>query len=393
MSTKHLSYLDSLRGLACMTVVIFHLFIFVYPGIQNGAYLSSTGWKSIMCVGPLGFLFAGNAAVCLFFILSGYVLSYPSIGNAEMKWKLIAATIKRPIRLGGIFLFAVCLGCIQDFNHVSELVTFFKNNCMIDFLMNLGKIANNPLWTIPIELIGSFITFGICFLIGNWNKYVRMSLLVTLALCLNTNSYFPFIFGIIIADLSKNWTIQWFISHKKIISILLFIPAFYLFSYPHFLYRVYLDTPYRDVTFIAAGYSMIGAMLMFVSVCSSDYSQKVLSWRPLVFIGEISYSIYATHMPLIAVIVGSVLAILKFILMPTDIAFLISSCIGLPIIVVIACLVDKYVDKPSIRFSAWFANGSIDKIHQYVDSMKNGVKRICKARSSSIGNSFPTIEN
>lgn len=68
--------LDSLRGLAALTVFIGHCAgVKINMGVQNAVYPT-----------PLGVLFNGNAAVVFFFVLSGFVLSLPFVnGNRPLK--------------------------------------------------------------------------------------------------------------------------------------------------------------------------------------------------------------------------------------------------------------------------------------------------------------------
>jgi hypothetical protein len=78
-STEQLArkpYLDGLRGVAALVVLFGHLLITLLPpviylggGVGAALYLIEIGKT------PLGMLWNGNAAVCVFFILSGYVLS------------------------------------------------------------------------------------------------------------------------------------------------------------------------------------------------------------------------------------------------------------------------------------------------------------------------------
>ena len=77
-----LEELDSLRGLAALTVVISHHLI-VLP-----VFFNPTNWHghipvNILKYTPLHLLFAGHEAVILFFVLSGFVLSLPFHANKQ----------------------------------------------------------------------------------------------------------------------------------------------------------------------------------------------------------------------------------------------------------------------------------------------------------------------
>jgi peptidoglycan/LPS O-acetylase OafA/YrhL len=70
--------LDSLRGLAALSVLIGHCLV-VFPHL-SGSY-PGQGWElwawNTLRSTPLSVVWAGNEAVILFFILSGFVLSLP----------------------------------------------------------------------------------------------------------------------------------------------------------------------------------------------------------------------------------------------------------------------------------------------------------------------------
>ncbi|OYW75825.1 MAG: hypothetical protein B7Z37_11575 [Verrucomicrobia bacterium 12-59-8] len=71
-------HLDGLRGLAASAVVLAHFVSALYPhGTTGGAAPLHGGWEQAFLYPPLGLLVAGHFAVCLFFLLSGYVLALP----------------------------------------------------------------------------------------------------------------------------------------------------------------------------------------------------------------------------------------------------------------------------------------------------------------------------
>jgi hypothetical protein len=73
VSTRRFDYLDSLRGLAAMAVVLSHVKQ-AYALPKTFAYFDRT---------PLGLFWDGSASVKLFFVLSGFVLSYNYFKNSN----------------------------------------------------------------------------------------------------------------------------------------------------------------------------------------------------------------------------------------------------------------------------------------------------------------------
>ena len=78
--------LDSLRGIAAVTVVMSHV-LRVFPSIENDTYILGYGEMiNLIKHTPMRIIFAGYEAVILFFILSGFVLSLPFYLNKNQKY-------------------------------------------------------------------------------------------------------------------------------------------------------------------------------------------------------------------------------------------------------------------------------------------------------------------
>ncbi|MBA2954217.1 acyltransferase [Nocardioides sp. CGMCC 1.13656] len=78
---RRITSLDGLRGLAALTVVVYHITL-TDPVIGQRLYqvdqVSGTGWFGyLMTFTPLHVVWAGSQAVLVFFVLSGFVLALP----------------------------------------------------------------------------------------------------------------------------------------------------------------------------------------------------------------------------------------------------------------------------------------------------------------------------
>src|SRR5579859_5537778 len=100
-ATNKIQYLEGIRGVAAMMVVFHHFFLAFYPAYYFGgepsvSHLGSLEldyWRS-----PLSFLTNGDFMVCIFFVLSGHVLStsYFKTNNTEI---LVSSAARRFFRL------------------------------------------------------------------------------------------------------------------------------------------------------------------------------------------------------------------------------------------------------------------------------------------------------
>ena len=76
---RKIKYLDGLRGLAAFVVVFHHFILAFYPALffgDNATPHLRAGLEAFVSGTPINLLYNGNFAVSIFFVLSGYVLSY-----------------------------------------------------------------------------------------------------------------------------------------------------------------------------------------------------------------------------------------------------------------------------------------------------------------------------
>ena len=383
MSTKHVLYLDSVRGIACMLVVTMHLVMQMYPGILTSQYQGvSINYNNLLFYPPFSISVAGTASVCLFFVLSGFVLSQRFLGEAGVLWKIVEAIVKRPVRLVGVifftmlpmfsFLFASDFWQHRlwvDYDVYLRWFTGLIGNILTMRILTVDVARNPPLWTIGIELWGSFLTFGLCLLIGNWSKMIRLIVWISLIILLKDSYYTAFVFGILIADIHKNWNVDWFNKYKNALSYVGFIPAIILFSYPRYnpTYH-YLG----DIAFVQDGFLMLGAMLLFVCIMCNDRIKRLLEFKPLVFVGGISYSVYVLHILVLHRYVSQVVNYVHTNV-SVNVYFTYASVmiVLFTIVLFVSWIVDLFVDKPCIKFAAWFGKRITKEIQERLEVLRN----------------------
>lgn len=107
---KKIRYLDGLRGLAAFQVVFHHFILAFYPALFLGAADNpnhmAAGWEAFGSGSFLNLFWDGNFAVCIFFVLSGFVLSHKFFVRKESKI-VTESAVKRYFRLAIPVAFSV----------------------------------------------------------------------------------------------------------------------------------------------------------------------------------------------------------------------------------------------------------------------------------------------
>lgn len=365
---KKLNSAESLRGLACLAVVFSHFFGAFYPQLHNFYVSDLPKFKIAEFIynSPFAFIYSGTGAVFIFFVLSGYVLTFSFMRSKDSKQKLKESLIKRYPRLAIPALFSCILMWLVflipiDLMGFSEwFKSIYLEKPRLDDAIYSGLIGSfifgskdyNPvLWTMQIELLGSIVIYFLCFL--NNNKFyfyifllssILLSFLISNLVFLGVVSFiFGFYFYFVKHNLNK-WP------SMMIITLGLYLCGVHNNSYSYELfYKLLNNRAYFILNFI-------GGTLIVYSVLKSKWVQDKLDNNFLIKLGELSFSIYLTHL-FAMYIIGVKIFQLTFNF--TD-SFVISSfiCIisSLIFTYVISLIYSKYVDKLSIRFSNFLVN-------------------------------------
>ena len=315
ITPPRLEAIDGLRGVACLMVVAHHCYFhggrYAYPELNIGS------WKTIALS---QILFYGYSGVELFFVLSGFCLAYPILNRLPQtpNWRrYFVSRIRRiyPPFLIAMVLFGICAWLIQYL----QVEPFFSARVLAipsfrQFIYSILFISlsfNTSFWTLCVE----------------WRWYFVLPLLITL--------YFRFkMLGILAFTTSVSLFYVFFIqsSNSEQVKFLLsplplFLPVFALGIWSaelatskhkstgtdfiiqnirwgclaslFFLLIVVPREPNLNLTFSRA---IPFGLLYFFVVLAAIYDpviRQILSWKPLVILGEFSYSLYLIHLPLI----------------------------------------------------------------------------------------------
>lgn len=160
--------LDGLRGLAAFVVLIHHCFL-VSPLLDTAVQSADVGqlepWVWWATFTPLHLIWAGGEAVLVFFILSGFVLALPFVGDARPNWA--AYWPKRLIRIylpvWASLIFALWTTWAFPriagpelspwVNQHDEAPSVFRDALL---LLGTGNL-NSPLWSLQWEMFFSLL--------------------------------------------------------------------------------------------------------------------------------------------------------------------------------------------------------------------------------------------
>ena len=370
---EKIEYFEGLRGIAAFSVYVGH---FCPLFIVSISFL-------VTLVSAL-FFFGRTFCVCIFFVLSGYVLTNAFFRTKENEF-LVSGAVRRYIRLLIpvsfllliIFLF-VYPGLKGSWNP-TEIVNAFSLMFWGVFVEGQYTIApasfgsyTAVLWTMTIEFIGSFIVFSFAALFGKlqnrWFFYI-----VSFVMFLHT-FYLAFILGMSLADLNSNVSSGNFLKiQNRFVVILIFVLGLFIGSYPaipvfgpaytgtvgitDFIFYISQDLdPFGSLTtgsLSSLGFIYIlGAGLIMVALINSRVLQRLLSGRVPVFLGKISFSLYLIHM----LIINTFSYFVLDKIFGYNLTFVSGVCVFLLTTTVLFCtsyLMYLWIDRPGTAFSKW----------------------------------------
>ncbi|KAK4497291.1 hypothetical protein PRZ48_011741 [Zasmidium cellare] len=351
LELRSTAWLDGLRGLAAFEVFLFHYI--------DGWINRSHGWGEDHNLRPewyyapfiRTFYASGDAAVCLFFGISGYVLSYRMLGlmrqqrKEELLTALSSAVFRRGIRLympvivETFTLMMLCryLGLPKPGNYESaptlfaELKTWYVS--ILHLLLPLrypdrwdalqDRYDGGISWTIPLEYYGSIYVYAsIVFLAQVRSINVRRMLCFGMALQSFAKDDWiaaQFVMGMAFADYQlerQKVKDQPPSKRRRIVVLLIFLWGFYVSGIPGGILRK-IDDQGTEILesrpafdWVAKPIFWLGLykdrqadryILCFASMASligmgeTPLLRRFLETRPVQYLGRISFGLYLCH--------------------------------------------------------------------------------------------------
>ena len=291
-----LHYLDGLRGWAALAVVVYHstweLFGDYTPRVRIRALSLATD---------------GDLAVGIFFVLSGVVLSRPylrSCDTARVTRMAMARYVRLMIPVAGASTIALLMmmgGLLHNGQAISVVgradwlgdrlmqipsVLAWAKFSLYDvfFCYDMNRSYGPFLWTMPIELAGSYMLFSLFALFGRFWRARFLAYVVTFGLAWMLAQYLAaFVVGAIAAEYGQSHVQQMLRRHRvaDVIGFLLLIAAA--------IASDMLRSTYSPHRIIALAAVVVGAVIL------SPALQAVLQTRVSRWLGRVSFPLYLVH--------------------------------------------------------------------------------------------------
>lgn len=332
--------LDSLRGLAAISVLLYHVLALNWAPLQDGVNLvpSDRLIHNLLIFSPLHVAWLGAEAVWFFFVLSGFALT-KAAARPDFTWS--AYFPSRMLRLYGPVLFAILFAWLTyvivphkvepgDNVAITTLPTSYDWPAIASDATLLGGTSNSigVLWSLQWEVVFSLLLPVYIYLV---RRYPGWATAVAIAGCwvgwsVNNQllSYMPmFFFG---ALLAQHWDrVSGIFSFLKrdgfwanmggILIVLISVCGMTSF----FLLGRWLASMSIEPRLATMPLVLAGIVLLTIAGVQWRPLSRLLSFRVMLFLGTISFSLYLVHRPIMIAVafvfgVGAVPALVTVVI-------------------------------------------------------------------------------
>ena len=289
---RRFAHIDCLRAVGALTVFFHHIF----PGAVNR--LGDIGGIAKTLVSYDHYLDSGRFGVNLFFIVSGWVIPYSLLGRDG--GRTASFVINRAFRLYPMYWIAITLVLLSTGSGGTGYEALF-NYTLLHRFFGISDVLGLA-WTLQVELFFYFLTASL-FVSRLLQRPSYMLGIAAVLICWHV--LVPVIVGLSGPRLPVGWTTFLTLMfcgtvlrfadedmvprRTAVLLVLSFIPARLAVA------LAIVDFQWQSMTWLPEFLPVALPIVTFIVVNSC----KTPNWRPLAWIGTISYSLYLLH-PLIA---------------------------------------------------------------------------------------------
>jgi peptidoglycan/LPS O-acetylase OafA/YrhL len=313
-SPRRLAELDSLRGLAALTVLMHHILLTFPTFAESNTNAVLPMMVRLLKYSPLHLIWAGHEAVILFFVLSGFVLFLPfKDKRAPPAHFFILKRICR-IWLPCLFcIFAVVMVNRLGLDRNPSVDPPFTGAAILSSVVLIGLNGDAiyaPLWSLIHEMRISIIFPWLAPFILNARAWITIALSIaasvlafllmrtfqeygatrTDSLVMSLNFLPAFTTGMLLAKY-QNHVVGAYARLSSTVKIGIFAVAVLLYTAP---FGIFLRVP-KMQGFLCGWATVIGAAAFIIVALGSAKSRKLLLIAPIRFLGTVSYSLYLLH--------------------------------------------------------------------------------------------------
>lgn len=300
-NSSRLVQLDGLRGLAALSVFFSHC-VGMIPGSD----------KFVLQRTPLHLFWDGTAAVNLFFVLSGFVLTLPFVTEKQRNVEPVGFIIKRLTRLYPAYWAAllIALGLrfvVLQHDHLGVFSTWAnslwalpitRDTLLRHFFMIAPHINTHGIdpviWTLVIEMKVSLLFPAIIFMVQRTPRYIYAVAIVAALIAISPHLRSLVVLPVfVIGSYLAKYLVPiraWFSKLPRPTKALLLLIGLLLYSAEPVI------GPQGNKTFFVVGF---GAGLLIILFLTSTMLSSFASSGPVHFLGKVSYSFYLTHLPVL----------------------------------------------------------------------------------------------
>ncbi|KAL2073529.1 hypothetical protein VTL71DRAFT_10855 [Oculimacula yallundae] len=234
-SLRETAWLDGLRGVAALLVMIYHYHLDMFAFSTEAPYgASKTKAWELWRLPYLRIIWCSGATqVGIFFVLSGFVLSWSSLSSIrEGQHEKFVLSLSSSVFRRWMRLFVPCfligtLSLVQFYTGLIDLAPMTRKNTFLaqvmDYIWECQRFANpfhleragfdvfhkynHTMWTMPAEWAGSLAVFLVLLMVSRIRNYTKRTVILVIVptyCCLSAQwNYWLFTTGILLADYVK----------------------------------------------------------------------------------------------------------------------------------------------------------------------------------------------